>query len=240
MEFGRTLDKYTVRARLLPALLVALPIGLATVTWFPGGVFGWGAVWGLVTWSGGTMLLAQLARDAGKRKERQLFESWGGKPTTRMLRHGDTANAVTLGRRHKKLESLLRDVKLPTPEEEAGNPSAADEVYETCITFLREKTRDTKEFALVFEENCNYGFRRNLWGMKPIGLSLVLLGLVAILTAPFTEAIARSGGTLALAGITGGLNLMLVLSWLFVLKPNWVRVAAEAYAERLLEACERL
>src|SRR6266545_3503426 len=103
MPFGRFPDQYTVRARLLPALLVALPVGVASLACFPNGVVGWGPVWALVVWSGGTVLAAQFGRDAGKRKEDRLFESWGGKPTTRLLRHRGTTNAVTLSRRHRKL-----------------------------------------------------------------------------------------------------------------------------------------
>lgn len=240
MQFARTLDKYTVRARLLPALLVALPIGLAAMAWFPDGILGWKAVSGLLIWSGGTVLLAQIARDAGKRKELRLFQLWNGKPTTRMLRHCDTPNAVSLARRHKKLKSLLKGIKLPTPEEEAEDPCAADEVYEACGAFLREKTRDGKKFGLIFEENCNYGFRRNLWGMKPVGLTIALIALASMATVPFFELSAWSGKRLGLMVTTAGLDLLLVFGWLFVFNPEWVRVAAEAYAERLLEACERI
>jgi hypothetical protein len=28
--------------------------------------------------------------------------------------------------------------------------------------------------------------------------------------------------------------------WLFLFTPNWVKIAADAYAERLLDACENL
>lgn len=240
MGLGRIPDQYTVRARLLPALLVALPAGVAALAWFPDGILGWGAVWGLVTWSGGTLLLAQLGRDAGKRKEPRLFELWGGKPTTRMLRHAGGANPVTLGRRHAKLKSLMRDVRFPTPEEEAADPHAADEVYEACTTVLRDKTRDRKRFDLIFEENCNYGFRRNLWGMRPLGLVIALLALAVIAGVPVLDSAARSGGRLGLVAVTGAVDLLVLLGWLFVFTPGWVRVAGEAYAERLLEASERL
>lgn len=36
-------DAYTIQARLRPALLVALPAGLAVVAWFPEKFVGWGA-----------------------------------------------------------------------------------------------------------------------------------------------------------------------------------------------------
>jgi hypothetical protein len=42
-------------------------------------------------------------------------------------------------------------VKLPTAQQQAAAPNAADTAYEACGTFL----------------DCNYGFRRNLWGEAP-------------------------------------------------------------------------
>jgi len=240
MELGRFLDVYTVKARLLPVLLVTLPIGLVTMILSPNTSLAWKTVWGLIGWSGGGFLLAQLGRDAGLKKESQLFKSWGGKPTTKMLRHRDFNNSVILARRHKKLKALIKDVKLPTSEEEARDPNAADETYEACATFLREKTRDRKEFALVFEENCSYGFRRNLWGMKPIGFIVSLLCLGVIIVSPIFEPSILNDGRIGLVVLAGGANLFLMVLWVFVFRPSWVKVAANAYAERLLEACEQL
>lgn len=230
------LDTYTRRARLQPALLVALPLGIATLAWFPHGLEGWGALWGLIVWSGGTALIAQIGRDWGKKKEVKLFEMWSGKPTTRMLRHRDAPNKVILERRHKKLKEIMGGVDIPTSEEEQANPTAADDVYEACATFLREKTRDKKRFNLVFEENCNYGFRRNLWGMRPLGISIAIVGLAAVV-ALF---ILKKGLVPALAIACGIGNLLLLLGWILWFTPSWVRIPAEAYSERLLESCETL
>ena len=140
--FSHVLDVYTIRARLLPVLLAALPIGLLTVIIFPGTITIWKMVWALIAWSGGGFLLAQVGRDTGLKKQSKLFRSWGGKPTTKLLRHRDAPNPVILARRHRKLEALMKDVKLPTPEEETRDSHAADEVYDACVTFLRAKTRD--------------------------------------------------------------------------------------------------
>ena len=76
------LDTYTRRARLQPALLAALPIGVAVLAWFPKGFTEWGVFAGLLTSAGVTALLARLARIRGKRLESKLFVLWGGKPTT--------------------------------------------------------------------------------------------------------------------------------------------------------------
>ncbi|MBI4445359.1 MAG: hypothetical protein HY645_05555 [Acidobacteria bacterium] len=233
------IDRYTFRARLQPALLVALPLGLTTMAWFPAGVAGWDVLWGLIVWSGGTALLAQIGRDGGKKKEPRLFEQWGGKPSTRLLRNRDAPNKISLARYHQKLGHLLSDLKIPTPEKEDRDPQGADEVYEACVAFLLEKTRDRKQFPLVFEENCNYGFRRNLWGMKPLGIAMAISGTAAILGLLILNHFknASIAPTVVIAGLG---NLLLLLGWLFWFTPPWVRMAADAYAARLLAACEKL
>jgi hypothetical protein len=232
-------DAYTIRARYLPALLVALPLGAALLAWFPNGftvLKPFSVLFGL--W-GGAALVEQIGRDFGKRKEPGLFDRWGGKPTTRRLRHGDANNEVLLARRHALLQRLLPDLRLPSPEDERRDPAAADKVYETCINFLREATRDKAKFPLVFEELCNYGFRRNLWGMKPFGLAISLTGLAA-LTVPSLIDYFRLSLLPPLLPATALLaDAAMLLAWLFIIRPDWVRMTAEAYTDRLLESLER-
>lgn len=231
-------DAYTIQARLRPALLVALPGGLAVIAWFPEKFVGWGLLVGIATSFGLTALLAQLGRDQGKKKESQLFESWGGKPTTLMMRHRSRHfDSNTLQRYHQKLAALLPDLHLPSSEEEKADPEGADQVYESCARFLRERSRDKKKFPLVFDENSSYGFRRNLWGMKPVGIGLAIIGVlvcgVAIVWESFASIPAAAIGCLLV-------NLALLLWWLLWVKPDWVRLVADAYAERLLAVCEAI
>ncbi len=239
MALARFVDAYTVRARLLPALIAALPLGIATLAWFPTGILGWGTVWALIVWSGGTFLLAEVGRDAGKRKEPDLFASWGGKPTTRLLRHHGAANRPLLARRHARLAALT-GIAAPTAGAEAADRAAVDEVYETWSVVLRDRTRDHTTFDLIFAENCSYGFRRNLWGMKPVGTVLAVAGLAAVAVIPWLDLSVRPAPRVGAVIVAGAINALLVLGWLFVIRPAWVRTPAEAYAERLLEASDRL
>jgi hypothetical protein len=64
-------------------------------------------LWNILVVGGGTALLAQIGRDLGKKKEPSLYEDWGGKTTTRLLRHREAKNKLTLARRHKKLHSFF-------------------------------------------------------------------------------------------------------------------------------------
>lgn len=190
--------------------------------------------------SGLATLVSHFGRDLGRRKETELFRMWGGVPTTRMLSYRFTRfDALTLGRYHTKLKILLPDLRIPDLADERTNPSRASEVYGSCTSFLREKTRDLKAFPLVFAENINFGFRRNLYGWKPIGLIAASLGVVSC--AFFTATHLRAELSVLLFGTAGAVvSVTLLFLWLFIIKPDWVRLAADAYAERLIRSLDGL
>jgi len=157
-----------------------------------------------------------------------------------MLRHRGVSNTVLVQQRHKKLQELLPDQKIPTAEEELANPERADEVYEAATAILREKTRDKKRFPLVFEENCNYGFRRNLWGMKPLGTFAAVVGTAAVAALIVMHYRYANVVMSSITPTAAVLNGLLLLAWLFWVTPAWVKIAADAYAERLLAASDTL
>ena len=110
-------------------------------------------------------LAGHLARDAGKRIEPGLWESWGGAPTTQLLRHQGPSSPPRLQALHQAVRDKLGR-QLPSEEFEVENPDAADESYEDAVVVLRARTRDQTEFPLIAAENANYGFRRNALGLR--------------------------------------------------------------------------
>lgn len=242
-------DKYRKKARQLPVRLLLLPIALgvgALVIALVGNLnvfmrLGAGALVGLLSSFGLTSLLEQFGRDQGKQKEPWLLDRWGGAPTTQMLRHRDQlmCNPAMRRRYYEKLSRLVPNVELPTPEGEAHDPRRADQAYEAYTRYLINQTRDAEKFPLVFEENTNYGFRRNLWGMRPAGIVAAAIGI----------ALAICAGSLAwmkddVLWIVGAaatvIDTALLVWWVLRITPDWVFVPAKAYAERLFEACDSL
>ena len=71
----RFVDKYAFNARIVPALIVLLPMGLSLATLFPSGFAGWDVLVWLGTSAGLAIFLEQLARDSGRRKEPQLYKA---------------------------------------------------------------------------------------------------------------------------------------------------------------------
>ena len=185
------------------------------------------------------MLALQFGRAAGRRKEPALFAEWGGSPAVTLLRHRSNANETALARRHQVVEAAT-GVELPDAAAEEADPARADEAYEAAVGVLRELTRDQKEFPLVFDELCHYGFRRNLWGRRAFGivLSLAIAAAAgALLLVELFRETPFSPWTTAVAFFFALITLAL---WLFMVTPEWVKEAGFAYAERLLASAERL
>jgi hypothetical protein len=226
-------DTYSFRARVLPVYLTLAPAVLLLAALVPDGLklpLGGAAAVVLVPIS---FFLSQVGADFGKRLEKRLWRDWGGPPTTRFLRHGNHEfNEITRDRVHEKLRSL--SLKVPTREDHQQDESAADEYYESCTEELIRRTRDTKRFPLVFKGLVEYGFRRNLLGLKPFG---VILALVSLAGASWST---YAGWSLdnppAIAIVVGLITAGLLLAWAVWVSERTVKLAANRYARFILEA----
>ena len=119
------------------------------------------------------LFLAQMARSYGKAIEQTLIQQWGGLPTTIMLRHRDNSiDPITKKRYHEALSHIVPNSILSTENDEQTNPQHTDNIYSSWTKYLIAQTRDQNQFPLLINENIDYGFRRNLLGLKPLGYSL--------------------------------------------------------------------
>jgi len=239
-----TIDIYERKARLYPALLLVAPVVITLVAILSirlsvvESVAA--ALLGLLIECGGAFFLSQLAHDAGKQKEKRLFEQWGGMPSVAIFRHRDTRlDAITKTRYHKKLATVVKGARQPSVAGEQSDPDAADQIYAAWSTYLRINTRDTKKYRLVYEENISYGFRRNTWGLRPIGITTNLLCLFALTF--WSYVVYHSTHQINTKILVAVLCvLVLLFLWLFRFSSQWVRLAADAYAARLVEAIDTL
>ena len=231
------LDKYTYCARLLPALAVLSPLLMVLFLILPSVWKALGALSAAGLSASLIFLLAQCGRDLGKKKEPMLYKRLGGKPSTRLLRHADSSlSPVTKHRYHHFL--VANGFHLPTIQQETADPAAADCVYDSAADWLRARTRDKLANELLLAENINYGFRRNLWAMKPLGIG-ICIGMSAVLDALFVGGFAAHSLTALITITLAAIMLAELAFWLLVATPEWVAIPAEAYAKTLLEYCDR-
>jgi hypothetical protein len=233
-------DSYERKARLYPGLLLVAPIVIILIGMSSAKLSKLESLGTALAGCGGAFLMAQLARDAGKKCEKSWFEAWGGMPSVAAFRHREgLIDSITKARYHAHLTVLVKDAKAPTLEEEAADPSSADQVYSAWSSYLRVHTRDTKKFPLVFKENISYGFRRNVCGLRPIGIVVSSLSFAAGVAWLYHL---HLSGVTATPEAIGALACALVflLLWVFRFTPDWVRIPADAYAERLAETVDSM
>jgi len=245
-------DEYGSHARLYPALLTLLPALLLVITLFPSLLVRGGGptLVALAASCGLIFFLADFARAQGMRVEPGLLREWGGWPTTICLRHESPhLGAHTRARYHRFLAQHVPDLLFPTPAGQAVDPTGADAVYASAVEWLKEQPK-VRADPLVRKENAAYGFRRNLLGLKPFGITIALVSLLASSIAlaaalnagddltPYLRVAAAAApsallGSLAFSGVT-------VVIWLLVVNRKWVREGGNAYARALLATCDQL
>ena len=227
-------DRYTRKARVLPVYLTAAPVVLAIAATLPEGLNLPLAGVSAIVFPPLLYFMSQVASDFGKRLEPALWDSWGGPPTTQFLRHdNEQLNPVTRARIHAKLRAF--GLRVPTAEEEKSDRERALEFYSSAVDDIRRRTRDSKRFHLVYEGNIEYGYRRNMLGLKPVGLAIAALAVVASGWSLFygwhTDGVILPG-----ALVITLLNTCVALGWLIGVRSATVRITADRYARYLLEA----
>jgi hypothetical protein len=232
-------DIYVVRARLFPAILAAAPAFALAVVCVAWDRLALSQV--IATLALGVLLfvLADLARRRGKRIEAIVEKRLGGRPSA--LRYRDTTlSDVAKARYLVFLGSKLGEIA-PSPADEARDPVAADQFYDRASAWLREHTRDTKKFSILFEENITYGFRRNLYGLKwpALILNVVVIAISAMVLwfrhfqnweAPFSEKFSA----VIIIAVLHALYIAIVVTEKGVIE------ASRQYARQLALCCETL
>ena len=229
-------DDYNRRARLVPAVLVVLPIAILAILAVPVLVTLWGKVVALLIAAGLPFVASQVVRDRGQRVQQRLYKDWQGGPAEDLLRWRSAEPQAGVARRHSLVAEHF-GIELPDAAGEAAQPEAADDAYRTAVTALRERTRDAKVFPLVAEENIAYGFRRNTYACRFPAI------IVCALTAIVTLAVAATGllslGWMQQTGLVA-FDVAAAAGWALWCTVGAVRRAADGYGRQLVAALEIL
>jgi hypothetical protein len=233
------LDTYSIKARLFPALIVILPalvLLLMIGQWKDPGL-------PELLFSLGIAVLffavADLARRAGRRAQSNIFNESEGRPVNNELRRDDsTIDSGTKDRYRNFISEKIGKVS-PSVEEEASDPKSVDNFYTECFTYLRNSTYDTETFRVLFNENITFGFRRNLYGLRPYG---VAINLIALILAAFihnfeSELISISRSNVI---IQGAFALLHAAYFIAAVTKASVIDASKTYARQLVMSCEVL
>ena len=230
-------NRYTWHARAFPVYITISPIILGLAAILPQGLELLLGTAAAIVFGPLAFLAGQVGADFGKRLEKPLWMKWGGPPTTRFLRHSNAEfNRVSRERVHAKLRHL--GLNVPSDKDQHADPTVADEHWEACTEALIHRTRDRGRFPLVFKGLTEYGFRRNLLGLKPFGLSLSIVALLACILQIWADW--GSQEQIAVPVSAALLSLALLVTWIVWVTEKTVAISANRYARFLLEAAQEL
>lgn len=225
LSYANLSDHYERKARFLPAVLCVLPLLPASAAWSGpflewvklviGGV-GIGAVVGVG--------LSHFASAMGNRLQKKLWPRWPlDSPTNRWL-HPDEKRA-SAQQRALWYEATRRLVGI-----DIAAAVAAGEDVEAAIndatSALRNLFWKRPEADRLDKHNVDYGFARNLTGMRPIWVAFLIASVAACWAA-----YAKLGeAALLWAVVASVLALVMVPVGIWIL-PGYVRTKATYYAE---------
>lgn len=233
-------SEYDRKARFYPSLAFIAPIFLWLMLWFPKLREIDVAIIELVILMIMPLIMLRMVREKGNQVQASLVKDWGGFPTTLLLRHADsTINTATKERYHKYLESKV-NIKIPSAEDEKQDKVASDKIYDSCVEYLRKNTRDQNKYQLILDENINYGFARNLLGLRPYALrTLISLLILQFILIYWSYGIGINFTAVPVSKLSAILvNLVFILFWYFKVTKQWVSFCAVRYAKALLETCD--
>lgn len=235
------MDKYSLNARIYPVIILLLPVVIIGISYSIKYESYIQVLSTLGISAALTYFLSNLGRDKGKQIEPNLWKKWGGMPTVQLLSFRNEIIDKHTKRKYHKLLLALSPIEESDIDFENASIDFVSDIYKSWTRFLISKTRDTKQFSLLFKENISYGFRRNLWGLKKISLVfifLILLGNYGFQV--FNYGITEISKYPLQFFISEILLILLTFIWIFWINAEWIKIPAFAYGERLLESIEKI
>ncbi|OVE67975.1 hypothetical protein CCS79_13550 [Clostridium diolis] len=184
--------------------------------------------------------MSYIARNLGKKVERNMVKRLGALPTTILMRFSDDRiDRYSKERYHKVLKSKIKGLNIPLNLGEENSES--DEIYDSAINWLRNTANlDKKKYVMVYNELKAYNYWRNLYGSKYIFETIYILIAIRevviindfnvkdIFLKPYPE---------YLVFIIIIISIFLTLS---IIRRKNVENKAFDYAKALIEVCEKL
>lgn len=230
LQFFALSDRYERKTRLLPGLLLATGPALTAGALLQE-LSAWhtavGAAVGVEFLA--AIVLGHYARSRGRSVEESTWASWGGPPTTRWLRPNDTTCSGQQKEKWREAIKKQTGMTVPASVPEGSNDATVDQEIAEATRQLRYVLRNKPNATILQSHNEDYGFARNLYGVRFLW---VVLAVLCVAGCGFAFAL----GMKPFAAIAIAFTVLVVSSLVASELPNYMRRCADRYAESLFAA----
>jgi len=172
-------DDYEIRARILPAIIVFLPVMIPIFLTI------YGNITPIVSFLFSGIVFAALlyplsfiVRKPGSKLEKTLWEQWDGPPSTRVMRWRDNTFGITLKTELHKAVWDYCGIALSNLDEEQNDPREADRKIGDAFSQVKHLVYHDDPKGMWRKFNAEYGFNRNLLGCKYLWIALSVVGVI--------------------------------------------------------------
>ncbi len=227
-------NKYELKAIIAPGMISIMSFFTTLIIYFPDSLNLGSSLIVIILLIFYIYLFSIIARENGKMVEKKLFsQSSNVYPTTQILRYSDdTLNIKTKERYHSFLQESVPCIELPSYEDARDKKeNYFDDEYDSAIDWLLKNTR---EDYMTAQHNMEYGFYRNLLGIKYIGIIIVLISIVFSIVVFI---LSQENDTIQLV-LSSIINVFFLYFWIFKVTKTQTRKSAKRYAQSLLANCD--
>lgn len=224
-------DAYNLRARTSVVLFYATPFIFDVIVFLGNGIT---TVEGIVL----TVLILVTVQCTLHlcRPSRQLYSK---NYAAEMLMPDSGIPNITLKRYYRKIAEFEPEFSEFTKVElNNAQGTITTNLCESVVTWLKANTRDNKMFRLVYEENINYGFIRNMYNLKNIGIIFNCIALTLLGIFFFTTFLESSKPTMLLMVIEIATHIIVTVYLFTAITKKKVEVSAKRYAKALIETID--
>lgn len=230
----RLFDRYNLRARLSPSLILLSPV-LINIYLLIGSVRELATTIIVVVISLAlSNLLILFSRYKGDKKIKNIISN-EVMATRLLMPDDDNIDEITKKRYYKYFNENISDLELNI---EINDRTILMKKCKTAIKWLKEKTRDKEKYALVFEENINIGFCKNIYGLKTLGI-ISTIGIIVIIIFYYLYFKKINIMELPVEAILSiSIDFAYLIIWTSVVTKKLVIYIYKKYAKALLGACD--
>lgn len=160
-----------------------------------------------------------------------------------LLSPSSALSSGTRARYYRKLASLepeFQPLLSCIDPNTKGQPCDVDRLCADVIPWLRAKTREPTTFRLVYEENINYGYIRNMLRLKPVGLGTNIVAIIFFGINIIANISTFTWNEQRAFFLCVAIHLLVVLYLHLCINDSAVNAAAKRYAYALLETIDSL
>ena len=224
-------DAYNLRARTSVVLFYALPFIFDALAFLGKGIT---AVEGIAL-----TVLILVAVQCTLHLCRPNHQPFNKNYAAEMLLSDSAIPDITLKRYYRKISSFEPEFsEFRNVETTDTKGIITTDLCESVVTWLRAKTRDTKVFRLVYEENINYGFIRNMYNLKKYGIIFNCIALMFFGVIIFTPFLENSKPSLLVMVLETAAHSMATIYLIAAITQTRVEVSAKRYAKALIETID--